>query len=178
MGPTVTPDGRYFVVRGRLWRCSNPELDPADRERLTHRLMDARRAKKAAMKSGNPAAREAARADVDAAKVALGERGRCGGPKALGTTTVTSRRTRPMRPGSKPSRNPTKAAPDGVGGLASSQDRSPESARAAAVDQGDAPFADGHLRGRRSLKGNGPLRTVGRLPGHLPVRHRIHRPRT
>lgn len=75
MGPPVTPDGRYFVVRGRLWRCSNPELDPADRERLTHRLMDARRAKKAAMKSGNPAAREAARADIDAAKVALGERG-------------------------------------------------------------------------------------------------------
>ena len=22
----VTPDGRYFVVRGRLWRCANPAL--------------------------------------------------------------------------------------------------------------------------------------------------------
>ena len=29
-----TPDGRYFVVRGRLWRTSNPALDPAERERL------------------------------------------------------------------------------------------------------------------------------------------------
>ena len=23
-----TPDGRYFVVRGRLWRTSDPHLDP------------------------------------------------------------------------------------------------------------------------------------------------------
>jgi hypothetical protein len=23
----VTPDGRYFVVRGRLWRMTNPSLD-------------------------------------------------------------------------------------------------------------------------------------------------------
>jgi hypothetical protein len=75
MGPPVTPDGRYFVVRGRLWRCSNPALSSADRERLTHELMDARRAKKAAMKTGDQAARGSARADVDAAKVALGERG-------------------------------------------------------------------------------------------------------
>ena len=25
----VTPDGRYFMVRGRLWRMSDPALDPA-----------------------------------------------------------------------------------------------------------------------------------------------------
>ena len=25
----VTPDGRYFVVEGRLWRTSNPALAPA-----------------------------------------------------------------------------------------------------------------------------------------------------
>jgi hypothetical protein len=24
----VTPDGRYFVVRGRLWRMADPDLDP------------------------------------------------------------------------------------------------------------------------------------------------------
>jgi hypothetical protein len=24
----VTPDGRYFVVRGKLWRMSNPNIDP------------------------------------------------------------------------------------------------------------------------------------------------------
>ena len=30
----VTPDGRYFVVRGRLWRCSDPSLPPDRREAL------------------------------------------------------------------------------------------------------------------------------------------------
>lgn len=71
----MTLDGRYFVVRGRLWRCSNPALPASDRERLTHELMSARRAKQTAMRRGDAEAREAARARVDAAKVALGERG-------------------------------------------------------------------------------------------------------
>jgi hypothetical protein len=26
----VTPDSRYFVVRGRLWRMSNPELSESE----------------------------------------------------------------------------------------------------------------------------------------------------
>jgi hypothetical protein len=26
--PPLTPDGRYIVVRGRLWRASNPGLTP------------------------------------------------------------------------------------------------------------------------------------------------------
>jgi hypothetical protein len=73
--PPVTLDGRYFVIRGRLWRCSNPNLDPAEREQLVHDLMQARRAKGAAMRSNNASAREQARAAVDAAKQALGERG-------------------------------------------------------------------------------------------------------
>ena len=73
--PLFTPDGRYLVVRGRLWRCSNPDLSHEERERLTRELMDARRAKGAAMRAGDGAAREAARARVDAAKVGLGERG-------------------------------------------------------------------------------------------------------
>lgn len=73
--PQVTPDGRYLVVRGRLWRCSDPRLAPEERARLTAELMDARRAKGAAMRAGDDAAREAARARVDAAKHALGERG-------------------------------------------------------------------------------------------------------
>ena len=34
----VTPDGRYFVVRGRLWRCSNPQLPDEERQRLTAEL--------------------------------------------------------------------------------------------------------------------------------------------
>ena len=71
----VTPDGRYFVVRGRLWRCSDPALDAPVRTALTSELMSARRAKQAAMRRGDPAAREAARVRVDAVKRALGERG-------------------------------------------------------------------------------------------------------
>ena len=71
----ITPDGRYFVVRGRLWRCSNPSLTPDMRAALTRELMAARRAKQAAMRAADAPAREAARQRVDAAKVALGERG-------------------------------------------------------------------------------------------------------
>jgi len=73
--PLVTPDGRYLVVRGRLWRCADPALGPDERAALTAELMSARRAKGAAMRAGDDAAREAARARVDAAKHALGERG-------------------------------------------------------------------------------------------------------
>lgn len=69
----VTPDGRYFLVRGRLWRTTNPNLPEADRERLVSELMTARRAVKAA--AGDENALAAARAQVHAAKVALGERG-------------------------------------------------------------------------------------------------------
>lgn len=71
----VTPDGRYFVVRGRLWRCTNPALDEATRTTLTRALMTARRAKQEAMRHHDAVAREAARARVDALKHALGERG-------------------------------------------------------------------------------------------------------
>ncbi len=68
----MTPDGRYLVVRGRLWRTSDPRLPAPERERLVHELMSARRDKGAAR---DDAAREQARARVDAAKHALGERG-------------------------------------------------------------------------------------------------------
>ena len=70
-----TPDGRYFVVKGRLWRTSNPHLAPEERERLVKRLMDARREVGRAKKAGNHDAERAARLEVDAAKQALGERG-------------------------------------------------------------------------------------------------------
>lgn len=70
--PLRTPDGRYLVVRGRLWRTTNPQLPAAERERLVARLMDARRQ----LRGKAPAeVRAAARAEVQAAKVALGERG-------------------------------------------------------------------------------------------------------
>lgn len=71
----VTPDGRYFVVRGRLWRTSNPDLSVAEREGLVRDLMTARRAVAAAKRTGNQDAEAQAHADVDAAKIALGERG-------------------------------------------------------------------------------------------------------
>lgn len=63
------------MVRGRLWRCSDPRLHPEERASLTSELMSARRAKGAAMRAGDDEARERARARVDAAKHALGERG-------------------------------------------------------------------------------------------------------
>ncbi len=68
----TTPDGRYFVVRGRLWRCSDPRLPEAERQRHVDALMRARRAVRDA---NDDAARKTARAAVDAAKRALGERG-------------------------------------------------------------------------------------------------------
>ncbi|SHN22044.1 hypothetical protein SAMN05216593_11499 [Pseudomonas asturiensis] len=74
MNPT-TPDGRYFVVKGQLWRCSNPALDEDERQRLVNELMTARRAVKTSKASGKPPLIKQARAAVDAAKVALGERG-------------------------------------------------------------------------------------------------------
>ena len=70
-----TPDGRYFVHRGILWRCSNPALSDDERQRLTKELMDARRAVGTARRAGDAEAEKAARAAVDAAKRALGERG-------------------------------------------------------------------------------------------------------
>lgn len=73
--PLKTPDGRYLIVRGRLWRTSNPYLDPDQRQAWVNTLMNARRAVAAAKRSGDPAATAAARAQVDAAKHALGERG-------------------------------------------------------------------------------------------------------
>jgi hypothetical protein len=71
----TTPDGRYLIVRGRLWRTSNPALSAEDSARLRHALMAARRAVKAALASGDPARLRQAREAVDAAKIALGERG-------------------------------------------------------------------------------------------------------
>ncbi|KQT87435.1 hypothetical protein [Aurantimonas sp. Leaf443] len=68
-----TPDGRYFVVRGRLWRLSNPALGEEERARLVSSLMAARRAVREA--AGDPPALAKARARVDAAKRGLGERG-------------------------------------------------------------------------------------------------------
>ncbi|MBQ5948858.1 hypothetical protein [Massilia sp. ST3] len=71
----VTPDGRYFVVDGRLWRASNPGLAPEQRQELVNALMGARRQVGLAVKAKDAEAERRARAAVDAAKRALGERG-------------------------------------------------------------------------------------------------------
>jgi hypothetical protein len=71
----VTPDGRYLVVRGRLWRVANPNLEAGERARLVAALMDARRAVGAALRARDEAAEAVARAAVDVAKRELGERG-------------------------------------------------------------------------------------------------------
>ena len=47
----MTPDGRYFVVRGRLWRMASPGLNEAERTDLVGRLMRARRAVRDAKRS-------------------------------------------------------------------------------------------------------------------------------
>ena len=73
--PPVTPDGRYIVVRGRLWRRANPDLPEPERQEQVCALMTARRAVRAALSDGDTNALAAARDAVDAAKVALGERG-------------------------------------------------------------------------------------------------------
>lgn len=68
----ITPDGRYFMVCGRLWRASNPALTPLRREKLVKDLMDGRRG----LRSQFPSAKRAeARKLVDDAKRGLGERG-------------------------------------------------------------------------------------------------------
>ena len=71
----VTPDGRYFVVRGRLWRRANPSLSERERTALVQQLMTARRAVRTALRASDRDAERRARAEVDSAKRALGERG-------------------------------------------------------------------------------------------------------
>jgi hypothetical protein len=71
----VTPDGRYFVVGGKLWRMSNPDIGPKQKTALVHDLMAARRAVKNAKASGDQGAEAEAHRAVDTVKQALGERG-------------------------------------------------------------------------------------------------------
>ena len=67
-----TPDGRYFVARSRLWRCTNPTLPDPERRAHVKALMRARNAVRLAE---NEAEEREARATVNEAKIALGERG-------------------------------------------------------------------------------------------------------
>ncbi|MDR6974283.1 hypothetical protein J2X68_000961 [Streptomyces sp. 3330] len=73
--PERTPDGRYIVVGGRRWRATDPLIPDNDASRLRSHLMAARRAVGAARRAQDEEAERAARARVQLAKVALGERG-------------------------------------------------------------------------------------------------------
>jgi hypothetical protein len=73
--PLLTPDGRYLVVRGRLWRRANPALPEAERQELVRALMAARRAVAAAQRQDDAQRLREARAAVQRAKEGLGERG-------------------------------------------------------------------------------------------------------
>ena len=68
----ATPDGRYFVAKGVLWRRTDPSLPEEKRQRLVRELMAARRAVRDARDDEET---RTARASVHAAKTALGERG-------------------------------------------------------------------------------------------------------
>lgn len=71
--PPRTDDGHYVVIGGRRWRATDPAIPEERRQELTNVLMAWRREVKHA--AGTDAEPEA-RAGVQAAKVALGERGR------------------------------------------------------------------------------------------------------
>jgi hypothetical protein len=67
-----TPDGRYVVVDGRRWRATDPAIPEERRAELTRLLMAWRREVRRTKGTADEAT---ARAGVQAAKVALGERG-------------------------------------------------------------------------------------------------------
>ena len=70
-----TPDGHYVVIDGRRWRATNPNLPEEERARLVSALMRARGDVGRALRAKDQAAEREARDRVNAAKVALGERG-------------------------------------------------------------------------------------------------------
>lgn len=71
----LTPDGHHVVINGRRWRATDPLIPEADAAQLRTTLMAARRDVGAALKAEDSVAERAARDRVQAAKVALGERG-------------------------------------------------------------------------------------------------------
>jgi hypothetical protein len=73
--PPTTPDGRYIVVRGRLWRAANPHIEARTRAAWVARLMTARRDVARGLRAGDSDLVADARRRVNEAKVALGERG-------------------------------------------------------------------------------------------------------
>lgn len=71
--PARTEDGHFVVIDGRRWRATDPAIPDDIAAVLRRSLMAARRDVGRALRAGEDPA--AARARVQAAKVALGERG-------------------------------------------------------------------------------------------------------
>jgi hypothetical protein len=71
-GREATEDGRYVVIDGRRWRATDPAIPEKRREELVRILMSWRREVRRVQGTSRE---RAARAGVQAAKVALGERG-------------------------------------------------------------------------------------------------------
>lgn len=70
--PDLTPDGHHVVIDGRRWRATDPAIPEERRAELTRILMGWRRDVR---RTRGTAGESASRAGVQAAKVALGERG-------------------------------------------------------------------------------------------------------
>ena len=73
--PEHTPDGHHVIIDGRRWRATDPSLPEERRKELVRELMSARSSVGWAKRRKDPAAERSARDRVQAAKVALGERG-------------------------------------------------------------------------------------------------------
>lgn len=73
--PERTADGHHLIIDGRKWRASDPRLPKDERQRHVDALMAARRDVGTAKRRDDAAGEREARARVQAAKVALGERG-------------------------------------------------------------------------------------------------------
>jgi hypothetical protein len=74
-GPALTPDGHHVIINGRRWRATDPEIPDDAAAVLRRELMSARRAVGAALRASDDGAEATARDRVQAAKIALGERG-------------------------------------------------------------------------------------------------------
>ena len=70
--PERTPDGRYVVIDGRRWRATDPDI-PEERAAELRRVLMAWRREVRRTKGTDE--ERTSRAGVQAAKVALGERG-------------------------------------------------------------------------------------------------------
>jgi hypothetical protein len=70
--PELTADGHHVVIDGRRWRATDPAIPEQRRDELTRTLMAWRREVRRTKGTDEEAA---ARAGVQASKVALGERG-------------------------------------------------------------------------------------------------------